>query len=196
MIDPLNPPSLPEATDKQLEEFLLFSIAVAGHNAIGTAAAVERFIKGLTKPGNDSLFDLIATFASQYGMDQLAASIQRAGLGCYSQRARSFLELAKAGLDLRACQPSELETVFGIGKKTSRFFVMYTRPAASQWAVLDVHILRWLQEQGHDVPSTTPRGKRYDEIEGIFLEEARQRGLTTLELDKQIWQDAYMVTPR
>ena len=187
MIDPLSPPSLPEATDWQLEEFLLFSIAVAGHNAKGTAMALDRFLSNL-QPPSDNPLSLIATFASRHSLAQLAASIQQAGLGCYNQRARSFLELARASLDLRACQPSELEAVWGIGKKTSRFFVMYTRPAASQWAVLDVHILRWLQEQGHEVPKATPKGKRYDEIEGLFLQEARQRGLTALELDRQIWQ--------
>jgi thermostable 8-oxoguanine DNA glycosylase len=116
--------------------------------------------------------------------------LQAAGLGCYNQRARSFLELAMAGLDLRACQPSELEAIYGIGKKTSRFFIMYTRPTASEAAVLDTHVLKWLHLQGHDVPSATPKGKRYNEIEGIFLEEARQRGLTALELDRQIWQGA------
>jgi thermostable 8-oxoguanine DNA glycosylase len=40
---------------------------------------------------------------------------------------------------------------------------------------------------GYDVPASTPTGKRYRVLEGIFLELARKSGMTPAEYDYHIW---------
>jgi thermostable 8-oxoguanine DNA glycosylase len=94
-------------------------------------------------------------------------------------------------LDVATCDIHDLEEVWGIGRKTSRFFVMYTRPEDQEYAILDVHILRWLREQGHDsAPMQTPRSKKkYELLENAFIWEAQARGMTPLELDTVIWAE-------
>jgi thermostable 8-oxoguanine DNA glycosylase len=82
-----------------------------------------------------------------------------------------------------------LEQIYGIGPKTSRFFILWTRPNAS-FAALDRHILRWLREKGYQVSKTPPTGKRYCELENIFLEEARQLNKSARQLDSEIWSTA------
>ena len=83
--------------------------------------------------------------------------------------------------------PEELEEIHGIGPKTSRFFIMWTRPGAN-YAALDTHILKWLALRGHKVPKSTPSGKKYKEIEKIFLREAAELGMSPQELDTIIWK--------
>jgi thermostable 8-oxoguanine DNA glycosylase len=90
------------------------------------------------------------------------------------------------GINLQTCSPTELETIHGIGPKTARFFIIWTRPDA-RVAALDVHVLRWLKTLGYDAPSQTPSGKRYVELEIAFLAEADRRRVTPHILDQQIW---------
>jgi thermostable 8-oxoguanine DNA glycosylase len=54
-------------------------------------------------------------------------------------------------------------------------------------AALDVHILRWLNSIGHNAPRQTPQGKRYAELEAVFLAEADRRGVSPRVLDEAIW---------
>jgi thermostable 8-oxoguanine DNA glycosylase len=77
--------------------------------------------------------------------------------------------------------------IHGIGPKTSRFFILWTRPH-ERYAALDVHILRWLRGLGHNAPRSTPNGRKYGELEKIFLSEADKRGLSPGELDAQVWE--------
>lgn len=217
MIDPDNPPKLPDATQAELEEFIMFGIAAAGKNARLTAIGLDYFINSLPNehswdggPLARPLARLASWRASEChrlpcnatGWDggwsretqvrMLGKLVKQAGLGCYNQRAASFLDLldrVAAGLDLRTCTIEELEQVRGIGKKTSRFFVVYTRPEQHDYAILDVHILSWMQEQGYQVPDQTPTtASMYKWAERMFIKEAASRGITPLELDQAIWK--------
>jgi thermostable 8-oxoguanine DNA glycosylase len=68
-------------------------------------------------------------------------------------------------LDLRTCTIADLEAIKGIGPKTSRFFMLHSRPD-QELIVLDIHILRYLKRRFRmKVPKSTPSGKRYLAIE-------------------------------
>jgi hypothetical protein len=219
MIDPENPPNIFDNSKNELEEFLMFAIAVAGKNAKWTATGLDLFIQMLPQRQHerasgelasplvriaywltDNCFHLPCSATGWGGghdrkeqIKMLGQVVKSAGLGCYNQRARSFLELSEATgryenkLDITRCNVGELEKIFGIGKKTSRFFLAYTRPHTTIYAILDTHILNWMAEQGHAVPKQTPQGKQYDFVEKKFIWEARQRRVTPLELDRFIW---------
>lgn len=204
MVDPANPPQVSTATDYELQEFLMFTVAVAGKNANRTSKALNSFLFNVSQrlplrlPSLPLELVLGIKITSEWRGDaisKLAMDAKVAGMGCYSQRARSFLELAEAvyeqasPLDIRACTIDELENIYGIGRKTSRFYISYTRPdEAYKYAILDTHILSWLRFIGHDAPKSTPKGvTRYKELETTFLNEAAKRGKSSLELDREIW---------
>jgi thermostable 8-oxoguanine DNA glycosylase len=65
--------------------------------------------------------------------------------------------------------------------------VLHSRPD-QQIAVLDTHILKWLREQGYNVPKATPPKARYTIIEKDFLTECDKAGKTPAELDLEIWK--------
>lgn len=82
-----------------------------------------------------------------------------------------------------------------VGPKTARFFLLSTRRGA-QCAALDTHVLKFLRSLGHDVPAVTPsKGRRYHEIEQLFLDEARRRRMTPAKLDAAVWH-SYAVLKR
>jgi thermostable 8-oxoguanine DNA glycosylase len=91
---------------------------------------------------------------------------------------------------LRSVPVNILECVKDIGMKTARFFVMHSRPN-QQVACLDTHILKWLGEQGHEVPTRTPRGQKYLDLEKIFLDYCNKMGKTPAQLDLEIWNGAH-----
>ncbi len=182
MIDPLDLPKY-NMSDDWLEEFLAFCVCVAGKNAITTSRNLEKLRTGLIKEfGELSFFNLM-----RIAVD-LPRLIKSAGLGCYNHRATTFGELVNANLDLKTCSSLDLEEIKGIGKKTSRFFLLHTRRDIKV-ACLDVHILKYLKDKGYSVPKQTPIGKKYDEIEKIFIEIASNSGYSIADFDLMIWKE-------
>jgi thermostable 8-oxoguanine DNA glycosylase len=126
--------------------------------------------------------------------DELDRRLREARTGNYGKLARGLRELVDARLDLARCTPAELQRVYGIGPKTSRFWILWTRPGA-RYAALDVHVLRWLRSLDYQAPASTPANpKLYDQLERAFLAEADRRGLTPRELDFEIWQAGSQAT--
>ena len=83
---------------------------------------------------------------------------------------------------------SDLETIKGIGPKTSRFFLMSSRQGV-EYAALDTHILRWMRDQGiENIPKSTPSGKRYLDLEQIYLKMVPE-GKSVGEFDLEIWRE-------
>jgi len=109
-----------------------------------------------------------------------------AGIGCYNQKSRTFVELAHSRLDLRICSAADLEKIYGIGMKTSRCFILHSRKNV-RYAGLDTHVLKFLKAMGHDVPKSTPTGKKYLKLESVFLNYADMVYKMPAEFDLDIW---------
>lgn len=167
-------------TDQELQLRLLYAVIVAGKSAKFAEQAMARLFAGL---GNELPFHRIKVWFCNGYLDY---RLRLAKVGNYGKIFKAFHEVAFADLDLRTCSPAQLEAIHGIGPKTARFFIIWTRTDA-RVAALDVHILRWLGQQGYKAPRQTPQGRRYAELEAAFLAEADKRGLTPHQLDAQIW---------
>lgn len=166
----------------ELQARLLYSMIVAGKSAEFANLAIRKFLR--ICPMNLTPFQWIRELTDE----ELLERLKKAKTGNYNKLAKGYRELVDAHLDLQRCTPEELERIHGIGPKTSRFFILWTRPGA-KYAALDVHILRWLKTQGYDAPKATPATpKRYAHLEQAFIKEAEARGMTPRELDARIWE--------
>lgn len=149
-------------TQAELEELLLFSVAVAGKTAATIAKAIHRFMGGRAFPAFE--------FIRQLSDVELLSRLQKFKLGNYTRLVKSFRQMSKARPDLKTITVSELEAFHGVGPKTARMFLLHTRPN-QRLAVLDVHVLRFMREElGWKVPKVTPTGKTYARIEKQWLD--------------------------
>lgn len=96
--------------------------------------------------------------------------------------------MARLSREIRNYTVEDLEQIHGVGMKTSRFFVVHSRPD-QRYTILDTHILKWLGKQGYNVPKSTPPRKRYLELEKTFLDECDKRNRNPAELDLEIWNE-------
>lgn len=170
-------------TNCELQYRICYAIVVAGKSADFARKALTRLFPA---EFNETPFETIKAFIDT---GHLCVHLESARTGNYKKIERAFVELATSNIDLRTCSVEQLEAIHGIGPKTARFFILWTRPGV-RYAALDVHILRWLRAQGYDAPRSTPSGRKYVLLEKVFLKEADARGLTPGELDAQIWEAA------
>lgn len=188
MIDPHKITNFDRETH-ELEEFALFAPAVAGKTAAFIAQALDRFLTPSAPHTHPSPFAHIRTLDEN---DALTLTIREARLGKWRTLTNCYRALANADLDLRTCALSDLESIPGIGPKTSRFFVIHTRPNAHV-AVLDTHILSYMRSVGIDTPRNTPQTpKRYAELERAFLDHAHSIGRADdlAAFDLEIWSNS------
>jgi thermostable 8-oxoguanine DNA glycosylase len=164
-----------------LEWRLLYSVIVAGKSAQFAERVMNRLMD--RDDQYDGPFGLLRRLITE---NRLPQTLQAVRCGNYTKTERAFSAIVEADLDLERCSAEDLEQIPGIGPKTSRWFLLWTRPGIRH-AALDVHVLRWLRDQGYEAPRTTPTGERYRKLEDAFLEEADSRGLTPRELDHWIW---------
>ena len=197
MIDPTDPKDLIRFDRNlgELQEFLIFSICVAGHAAVPIARGVESLLGGCrdmcgvwwTMP-----FDLIRTLPKLPCPLSVADALRDSRIGKYNQRAGYLTAAANSDLDLFTCSVDDLDALPGIGPKTARFFVMCNRPD-ERHAILDVHILRYMREAwGLDVPrGSTMSAAQYARWEPEYLSralpEAERLGMTLMEYDLSLW---------
>lgn len=185
MIDPVRITDF-NRTQDQLEELLLFCIAVAGKKASTTSIILEKFLnygrKYFKKPA--SPFQVILRMAEKNS--DFKEFIRSFGFGCVTMKSRGFIEAAQSGLDLKTCTVKELEEIHGIGMKTSRFFVLHSRKDAGI-ACLDTHVLKYLKDLGYDVPKSTPPKGKYLKIEKQFLELCKKLNKVPAVFDLEIW---------
>ena len=169
------------ATDNELQEVLIFWICVAGKTARTISRAVDRLLNNLK---GKTPFEKIKSA----GKKQLPGFLKDNGIGCYSIKSRSLWELVNSNIDLRNCTVDELENLYGIGPKTARCFVIHSR-ADAKYAGLDTHVLKFLRDKGHNVPKSTPAGKKqYRELELLFLNYVKKSGKTVADFDLEIWR--------
>jgi hypothetical protein len=172
-------------TDKELEEFILFWVCAAGKNGRTAARSLYRLLTdlGIWFSKKFTPFGLIR-MANDF-LD-LAEWMRVSGIGCFNQKAKTFYALATSGLDLKTCPASDLESIFGIGPKTARCFILHSRRDA-QHAGLDTHMLKHLRALGYDVPKSTPTGKKYLTLEKNVLYLAKEAGMSPADYDLMIW---------
>lgn len=182
MVDPTDITNY-HRTDEQLQELLLFCVSVAGKTAKVIALKLEQFLS-LDREGGTP-FEKIRRMVQVHS---LGTNLQHVKLGRYSTLSNCFSMLAKSNIDLRTCSVDDLEKFPGIGPKTSRFFVLHSRPD-QRIACLDTHVLSYLRDLGHDIPKGAPSGKRYKAIEQIFIAHADELGRDIAELDLSIWNE-------
>lgn len=185
MIDPINFTNY-YRNNVELEECAIFSILVAGKNALTTARCTDRFLKWAHIESNYNSFQPFSCL-QQFKQSEIINGLRNNGIGCQVNKGRSVYELVNSGVNLRTCTVDDLEKIYGIGCKTSRMFILHNR-ANQSLAVLDVHILRYLADCGYKVPASTPPKNQYKQIEKIFLELANKAGKTPAEFDLELWK--------
>lgn len=182
LIDPDNITDF-ECSEEELQLHMLFWICAAGKKASVAARNLQRLLEyGRDKFGVTPPFEIIKKFGSA-----LAGNLKSNGIGCYNNKSRSMLDLVSKDIDLKNCSVLELESVIGIGPKTARCFLIHTRKGVRH-AGLDTHVLKYMRENGVDVPKSTPVGKKYLELERKFLEMADKSGKSISEFDLEIWR--------
>jgi thermostable 8-oxoguanine DNA glycosylase len=173
-----------DRTTAELEEFAIFSVLVAGKTAKTMVASLDRFLNQTRVEGkNYTPFEQVR----YYNWEYLANQFKSCGIGCYNQKAGTVLDWAEALMNLSTCTIDDLEKIKGVAEKTSRFFILHTRPN-QQIAALDRHILSYLRDNDvADVPTNTPKGRTYKRLEKEFLSLCQQQGKTPAELDLEVW---------
>lgn len=179
--DPENFDSLynTQRSETELRQLLAFSIAVAGKHAKGTANAVDRLLELGDKCYNCvDPFGIIGAYYTQFHLKDTATLLQNLGFGCYTSRAKYFVDmfyrLTTSGmtythLNLSTCTVDDLELCQGIGPKTARFFLLYTREN-QRLAALDTHIWKVVRDNFPDAPAKIPSTKKqYKFWEAKFL---------------------------
>ena len=112
----------PEITDQNdLEWRLIYSMIVAGKSAVFANNCIVKLSRVIPKPP----LDAIAKMSEAY----LQSILQDARTGNYNKLRIGFMQLAHAKIDLRTCKPEDLQRIHGIGPKTARFFISWTRPS-------------------------------------------------------------------
>jgi len=183
MVDPINFTDY-NRTDFELEEAALFSVLVTGKSALTTAKSLNKLLTSTGWSAGQSPF----AFLKEYSLLFLTQLLRMKGIGCYNSKAKSIFELVRSKIDLRTCAIDELEKIHGIGQKTSRMFLLHTRPNV-RCAALDTHILKYLADKGYEVPKNTPSSKKkYKELESVFLSLADKSHMSVADFDLSIWR--------
>lgn len=172
----------------QLEWWILFGICVAGKGAKQTQEKLNAFLDagvGSRWEGEciDSPFARVRFFITY---KKLGWRLRFFRMGQYKRINKAFRQAVK--LDLDNLTLESLESVHGLGMKTSRMTILYYEPNA-EVVPLDTHVLKWLKAQGYDAPKATPGSrKKYLELEQAFIAEARKRNVSVRDLDTQVWK--------
>lgn len=182
MIDPSSVTNYAK-TKRETEEFWLFALLAAGKNAEWASRAVHKLLKDC--PENQSIFSHLVKDGGTSLFNTLVAN----SVGQYHRLTRAIQESAE--IDLETATVEVLESIYGVGPKTARFFLLHTRPSI-KCAVLDTHILRWLREEcdQEDAPKRPPsKGdsyRRWEVLAMVFME-AKYPHLTIAQADLFIW---------
>ncbi|HEX5317112.1 MAG TPA: hypothetical protein VFX22_10725, partial [Candidatus Kapabacteria bacterium] len=128
---------------QELEYWILFSVVVAGKAAPFAHEKMGKFLGDSVRP-----FEFVRRLIRQ---GNLMSKLKDAKTGNYHKISKAFEELSSRKINLKTCAPEQLEEIYGIAMKTSRFFILLTRKDAP-YAALDTHILKWLYNNGYKVP--------------------------------------------
>jgi thermostable 8-oxoguanine DNA glycosylase len=181
MVDPENITEF-NCSKARLEELILFWVSAAGKNGRVAARNLDCLLEGLQAKKVGGPF-----FAIRRAKN-LPYLMKECGIGCYNHKARTFMELATSNLNLKTCTSEDLESIYGIGRKTSRCFIMHSRRDA-RYAGLDTHMLKYLKLRGiENVPKSTPSSKKeYERLEREVLRLADVYSMMPADFDLMVW---------
>jgi len=168
-------------TDRELQAFWLFSIAVAGKNSDIASYALQRFLSNMRD--DQTPFE----YLSELGEIGIQNALVASRIGQYYRIKTAFVQ--SLDLDLRTCSLEDLTAIFGVGPKTARFFLLHTRKNI-EYAILDTHILAWMRKHGVEyAPTKTPHPKEYEKYERLFIKLAKAHfpGMALADIDLLIW---------
>lgn len=179
-------------SDDELLEFFIFCVFVAGHSSENTAKSLEYWITNYVKCNGKSLKDSLIKY-SKNPYSSISMNLKQSGIGCYTRHSRFIEQLGKSleakSINFRTATVEKLQEFIGVGFKTSRFFILHSRPGINNIAVLDRHILSFLREKGVDAPKNTPSShKKYKELEKQFIRIANESDLTLSQFDLSLWE--------
>lgn len=171
-------------TEFELQEFLLFTVAVAGKSSEQQSKKLEIFLAGHCGIGGMLPFAMIR----MYGYTGVYCNLESVKMGQYKRITKAFCAIAEANLDLKTCTVQDLEKIPGLGCKTSRFFLVHSRPNQS-FGILDTHILTHMRNDlGIATPKATPTNpKVYYALEEKLLEVVRASNKTYADYDLEVW---------
>jgi thermostable 8-oxoguanine DNA glycosylase len=155
--------------DDRLQEWFLFGVCVAGKSARQTAEKVDAFLNHSGSVHNgDTPFSIVSRMIRDR---KLRYNLKKHRLGQYDRISKAMRGMIK--IDPETVTLEELEQIHGVGAKTARMLLLYTRPD-QEMIPLDTHVLKWLRAQGYDAPKSTPApGKKYRELELAFIREGK-----------------------
>lgn len=166
----------------ELELFWLFCILVAGKNSDWAALKVNSIFRHQVRNGTSPF-----AYLRRKG-NELHNFLVANKVGQYTRIERAINE--SLCLDLENDPLEKLLSVFGVGPKTARFFLLHTRQNCNV-VVLDVHILRYLRERWgfKDAPLATPSEPKYSEMEAWAIQLIRSDfpGISLAKADLLIW---------
>jgi thermostable 8-oxoguanine DNA glycosylase len=174
--------------EDELQLNILFWVCAAGKNGHTSARCLSNLLNHF-----NLLTKEISPFNIILKIYNLPNELKKFGIGCYNNKSRTIKELINKNLNLKNCSIDDLESVWGLGPKTVRCFLMHTRKN-QKLAGLDRHVLRFLKEMGYDVPRNSPNKKKYRELEKIFIKIADSLNKTPSELDLEIWKKKRVLT--
>jgi thermostable 8-oxoguanine DNA glycosylase len=176
MIDPNNITKY-DRSDKELLEFWLFCILVAGKKSSWAANKVEELNK---------VFSIDVMF--QLDKPLIKNMLMLCNVGQYERISNAIHE--SKSIDLRKVGFTELMQIKGIGRKSASFFLLHSREGW-EGVVLDTHLLAFLRDNGVSAPMSTPQdAKKYKYLETelyrLFKEKFPNK--TLAEADLTVWK--------
>jgi thermostable 8-oxoguanine DNA glycosylase len=175
-----------DRTDAELQEFLLFCIIVAGKSSNQQAKKLCKFL-GPWIDERYTPFRLIMTYDGMnnlQGMNMLEYALREVKMGQYKRIGNAFR--AVLTINPRIVSLEKLEKL--VGRKTARFFIVHSR--ANQFmAILDTHILKFMNSVGITAPKKTPTSKKaYHRLEQAYLGYLTSQGVTDVAaFDLAVW---------
>jgi thermostable 8-oxoguanine DNA glycosylase len=174
----------------ELLEFLLWCTCTAGKSS-----------KTITPRFNDLIANNSAKNVVVSHGNHIRGLLRKYGIGQYERLTKCWQQIGRGSVDNIKCSSGSflkhaprdhLTLIHGLGLKTASFFIQCTRPHEDV-AVLDVHILRWLQQEfpKYPVSTQTPQCEHeYARLEAMFVGASAVLKLTPAELDLQIWKQS------
>lgn len=172
------------------ESFLFFAVAVAGKTASVTSKKINAVLNEVMEGKRGSIFKTIKEKYENNNYKDFLLILQKHKTGKYNTLVRFTKDFINKDINLNNTTVEELESLTGVGKKSSRFYMVYNNASNKDYAVLDTHILRFMKRFGVRTPKNTPTGNHYDRLEKIYLKIYKKSGFrgSLRDFDYAIWE--------